>query len=157
MGAKSSAWTGAAGEGATAMGVSELAAGRSERYHSDSMVAKLGSLVERAARGLDVALAATSGASLTTWLERVREWNEHVDLTAARSPEELVDLMLADALVLSVEVPEGASVVDVGTGAGAPGLGLALLRPDLRLTLVEPLQKRASFRAPCSGRWGGRT
>jgi 16S rRNA (guanine527-N7)-methyltransferase len=36
-------------------------------------------------------------------------------------------------------------VVDVGTGAGAPGLALALLRPDLRATLVEPIGKRASF------------
>jgi 16S rRNA (guanine527-N7)-methyltransferase len=42
-------------------------------------------------------------------------------------------------------MPQGARVVDVGTGAGAPGLALALLRPDLRVTLAEPLGKRASF------------
>ena len=42
-------------------------------------------------------------------------------------------------------MPQGARVVDVGTGAGAPGLALALLRPDLRVTLVEPLGKRAAF------------
>jgi 16S rRNA (guanine527-N7)-methyltransferase len=109
------------------------------------MVAKLGSLVERAAQGLEVPLAGPSAGHLTAWLERLEEWNERIDLTAARSREELVDLMLADALVLSTELPEGATVVDVGTGAGAPGLGLALLRPDLKVTLVEPLQKRASF------------
>ncbi len=53
--------------------------------------------------------------------------------------------MLCDALVLAREVPQGARVVDVGTGAGAPGLGLALARPDLRVTLVEPLRKRVAF------------
>ncbi|HLK40149.1 MAG TPA: RsmG family class I SAM-dependent methyltransferase [Polyangiaceae bacterium] len=101
--------------------------------------------IERAASSLGVALdpAVTSAAGV--WLERLTEWNARTDLTAARSHDHLVDLMLADALVLSRVVPSGARVVDVGTGAGAPGLALALLRPDLRLTLVEPLRKRASF------------
>ncbi len=97
---------------------------------------------------LDVPLA--TRAPITTWLELLRDWNRRIDLTAARSDDELVDLMLADALVLarrepSLLLPEGAAVVDVGTGAGAPGLALALLRPDLRVTLVEPLAKRVSF------------
>jgi 16S rRNA (guanine527-N7)-methyltransferase len=68
-----------------------------------------------------------------------------VDLTAARGTDELVDLMVADALVLSARLPMGARVVDIGTGAGAPGLALALLRPDLDTTLVEPLGKRGAF------------
>jgi 16S rRNA (guanine527-N7)-methyltransferase len=109
------------------------------------MVAKLGALVEQAAGGLGIALEGRAGADLTRWLERLEEWNDRIDLTAARSREELVDLMLADALVLAAELPRDVGVVDVGTGAGAPGLALALLRPDLRLTLVEPLGKRASF------------
>jgi 16S rRNA (guanine527-N7)-methyltransferase len=109
------------------------------------MVAKLGSLVERAARILEVPLAGPAAGQLTTWLERLEEWNERIDLTAARSREELVDLMLADALKISAELAEGATVIDVGTGAGAPGLGIALVRPDLKVTLVEPLQKRGSF------------
>lgn len=86
---------------------------------------------------------------IRTWLDLLRQWNARIDLTAARTDEELFDLMLADAAVLARRepslLPRGARVVDVGTGAGAPGLALALMRPDLRVTLVEPLVKRVSF------------
>jgi 16S rRNA (guanine527-N7)-methyltransferase len=83
--------------------------------------------------------------ALTTWVALVASWNARIDLTAARSEDELCDLMLADAAVLAQHLPPDARVVDVGSGAGAPGLGLALLRPDLRVTLVEPLQRRVAF------------
>ena len=122
-----------------------LAARALERYHWRSVTAKLGSLARRAAaeRGLPLDPNAAQGVEI--WLDRLAEWNARIDLTAARSEEELVDLMLADALEIAPRMPQGARVVDVGSGAGAPGLALALLRPDLRMTLVEPLGKRASF------------
>jgi 16S rRNA (guanine527-N7)-methyltransferase len=84
-------------------------------------------------------------ASLSAWLDLLVQWNARIDLTAARTDDELVDLMVADALVLSPHLADRARVVDVGTGAGAPGLALALLRPDLAVTLVEPLAKRTAF------------
>jgi len=79
------------------------------------------------------------------------EWSRRMDLTAARDASELVDLYLADAVVLAAAEPRPDSSdlphrwVDVGTGGGAPGLTLALLRPDLDLTLVEPRAKRVAF------------
>lgn len=79
------------------------------------------------------------------WLSLLKEWNAKIDLTAARGDDELVDLMLADGALLSRHVAQGAYVVDVGTGAGAPGLGLFVFRPDLQGTLVEPMQKRVAF------------
>jgi 16S rRNA (guanine527-N7)-methyltransferase len=83
--------------------------------------------------------------AVQTWLDLLREWNERMDLTAARNDDELFDLMLADALALAPRVAQNARVVDVGCGAGAPGLALALVRPDLAVTLVEPLTKRIAF------------
>ncbi|MBX3230513.1 MAG: 16S rRNA (guanine(527)-N(7))-methyltransferase RsmG [Labilithrix sp.] len=83
--------------------------------------------------------------AIARWLDLVRTWNARIDLTAAKGDRELVDLMVADALVLATKIADGARVVDVGSGAGAPGFALALLRPDLKVTLVEPLAKRVSF------------
>jgi 16S rRNA (guanine527-N7)-methyltransferase len=109
------------------------------------MAAKLGSLGALAASALGTTADVAAAADIAVWLARLGEWNARMDLTAARTPEELVDLMLADAVVLAARIPPGCSLVDVGTGAGAPGLALALVRRDLRITLVEPLGKRASF------------
>jgi 16S rRNA (guanine527-N7)-methyltransferase len=85
------------------------------------------------------------GDAINAWLDALALWNAKMDLTAAKDASSLVWLMLADALMLARAIPPSVSVVDVGTGAGAPGLALALMRPDLRVTLVEPLGKRASF------------
>jgi len=112
------------------------------------MPAKTGTLgprIEQAAAAAGATLDARTLGDIATWLELLQQWNARIDLTAARTDDELVDLMLADALVLAPRLPADARVVDVGTGAGAPGLALALLRPDLRVTLVEPLGKRAAF------------
>jgi len=87
------------------------------------------------------------GSLLTHWATRVIEWNQRIDLTAARSSDELVDLLLADAaaVVSTAQPAREAEWVDVGAGAGAPGLGVALLAPALRVVLVEPKVKRVAF------------
>ena len=90
-------------------------------------------------------IEAAARAPLARWLELLAEWNQRIDLTAARTDAELGDLMLADAAMLAKHISPGARVVDVGAGAGAPGLALALMRPDLEMTLVEPIAKRTSF------------
>jgi 16S rRNA (guanine527-N7)-methyltransferase len=96
---------------------------------------------------------------VASWVEAVAAWNRQMDLTAARDDRELVDLMVADAALLAgaINHSPGADrhrVVDVGAGAGAPGLPLALLRTDLAVTLVEPKQKRAALLRMTLGRLG---
>ena len=95
--------------------------------------------------------------SLCRYLDLLVEWNQRFDLTAARSEDELVDLTLADALIIAAGAlgqaapPAGETWVDVGSGAGAPALPLALLLPELALTLVEPKSKRVAFLRTASG------
>ena len=84
--------------------------------------------------------------ALTIWLDALDDWNDKIDLTAAKDATALAWLMLADAMMLARALPKGPlEVVDVGTGAGAPGLALAILRPDAKIVLCEPLGKRAAF------------
>jgi 16S rRNA (guanine527-N7)-methyltransferase len=113
-------------------------------------------LISSVARGLGATLDERTVARITAWFDLIATWNAKVDLTAARTPAELADLMLADALVLARHEPQARSVVDVGSGAGAPGFALHCVRPDLALTLVEPLQKRVSFLRTIAGQLGER-
>lgn len=104
-----------------------------------------GWLPSRFGVGEEAAVPEAARAKLEAWLDQLAAWNRKMDLTAARDAAELADLMVADALVLARRIPDGARVVDVGTGAGAPGLALGILRADLPVTLAEPLLKRVSF------------
>jgi 16S rRNA (guanine527-N7)-methyltransferase len=88
---------------------------------------------------------AAAPAQIATWLSELCVWNRKLDLTAARSKEALTELMLRDAVELAKVIPHGARTVDVGAGAGGPGLALALMRPDLSVTLIDSLAKRTSF------------
>ena len=77
------------------------------------------------------------------------EWNEKMNLTAITDPEGIAVKHFLDSLLLlkAVELPEGASLIDVGTGAGFPGIPVAIARPDVKLTLLDSLNKRLVFLA----------
>ena len=66
-------------------------------------------------------------------------------LIGPREAPRLWERHLLNSAVLAEAVPEGSSVVDLGTGAGLPGVALAIARPDLEVTLVEPLLRRTTF------------
>lgn len=75
------------------------------------------------------------------------DYNTRTNLTRITDPCEVAVKHFADSLALLLEdvLPTGATVVDVGTGAGFPGIPLAIARPDLRVTLVDSLRKRIVF------------
>jgi len=92
-------------------------------------------------------LAASEAAALVAYAALVASWNHRVDLTGAKSAKDLAEVLLADALVLRDRsfIAQGASVLDVGTGVGAPIIPLLLLRPDVSALCVEPRRKRVAF------------
>ena len=75
------------------------------------------------------------------------EWNEKMNLTAITEPEEVLYKHFLDCLLFfkNVDVKQGAKIIDVGTGAGFPGLVLKIARPDIELTLMDGLNKRLTF------------
>ena len=79
----------------------------------------------------------------------LQEWNRRMNLTAITDDEGVAEKHFADSLLplTMVTLPAGASLVDVGSGAGFPGLPMALARPDLRVTFLDSLQKRLTFLA----------
>ena len=84
---------------------------------------------------------------LEIYLRLLLEWNTKMDLTAVEEEEDLLDKHFADSLtVLRTDlVKPGASLVDVGTGAGFPGMVLAMARPDLHVVLMDAQRKRLKF------------
>ena len=73
------------------------------------------------------------------------QWNQRVNLTAIRKAEEIVERHFGESLFLAAKLPEAKTLVDVGSGAGFPGLPLAVARPEITVTLVESIAKKAVF------------
>jgi 16S rRNA (guanine(527)-N(7))-methyltransferase RsmG len=92
-------------------------------------------------------------ATLDTYLSLVAAWNERTNLTAARTVEDRVRVLVADVWRATPTVRSG-SLIDVGSGNGSPGLVLALLRPDLMVTLLEPRNRRWAFLREAARRLG---
>ena len=72
------------------------------------------------------------------------EWNEKINLTAITEPEEIAIKHFLDCLTVfsKVDIKENAKIIDVGTGAGFPGIVMLIARPDLHMTLMDSLNKR---------------
>lgn len=85
--------------------------------------------------------------SFQTYAELLLEWNKKMNLTAITEPTQIVNRHFLDSLLLLHYVPikDGASIIDVGTGAGFPGVPLKIAREDMKLTLLDSLNKRLLF------------
>lgn len=96
---------------------------------------------------LGIELDDTAKERLIKYADLLTKWNEKINLTAITDPEGIVVKHFLDCALLltAVKLPEKARVVDVGTGAGFPGMVLKILRPDIEITLMDGLNKRLVF------------
>lgn len=78
------------------------------------------------------------------YLLRIEKWNRIHNLTAIRNPQDMLYQHVMDSLSVLSHI-RGPQIIDIGSGAGLPGIPIALARPDWRVTLVESNQKKASF------------
>jgi 16S rRNA (guanine527-N7)-methyltransferase len=91
-------------------------------------------------------IPATLPPQLSTYLDLLLKWNARTNLTAIRDPEKIVRRHFGESLFAAQHLNPGTtSLLDFGSGAGFPGLPIALLRPDIHVTLAESQNKKASF------------
>ncbi|MCD6726333.1 MAG: 16S rRNA (guanine(527)-N(7))-methyltransferase RsmG, partial [Solirubrobacteraceae bacterium] len=93
---------------------------------------------------LGLGLPEGAEAKLLAYLALLDKWNRVYNLTAVRDPARMVSHHLLDSLAV-VPYFEGASVLDVGSGGGLPGIPLAIARPELQVTLIDSIAKKTAF------------
>jgi 16S rRNA (guanine527-N7)-methyltransferase len=104
-----------------------------------------GTLLESGLAELDLRISAAARSSLLELAELLASWSQRINLTAHRTPAAIVARLILDAAALCQVLPRAARVVDLGSGAGFPGLPLALLRPELHVLLIEARERRHHF------------
>lgn len=90
-------------------------------------------------------LGADQIAKVITYLDLLLRWNAKINLTAIRQPEECVTRNFGESLYLAVKTDLVGSLLDIGSGAGFPGLALKITFPGISVTLLEPTAKKRAF------------
>lgn len=103
----------------------------------------VGRLAERLA-GAGLTVDTATADSLARYLREIRRWNRVHNLTAITDPESMIRRHVIESLALR-QFLAGKRVADVGSGAGVPGIPLAVAEPDRHFTLIESRGKRAAF------------
>ncbi len=95
---------------------------------------------------LGIELTAAQTAAFQAYAQQLAEWNARFNLTAIKEPRDVEIKHFLDSLTVLKTLPAGPlRLIDVGTGAGFPGLPLKIMRPELRVTLVEATGKKVKF------------
>ena len=79
------------------------------------------------------------------YMKLLIDWNEKINLTAITEPEEIITKHFIDSLTILKYIKNDYKIVDVGTGAGFPGIPLCIMNPTIKMTLVDSLNKRLIF------------
>lgn len=79
------------------------------------------------------------------YYELLLEWNEKINLTAITEQSEVIEKHFLDSILPSSAFENASKVIDIGSGAGFPGIPLKIIRPDLDITLLDSLNKRINF------------
>jgi 16S rRNA (guanine527-N7)-methyltransferase len=96
------------------------------------------------ARAMGLVLSGETAARLQRLLDELERWNRTYNLTALATREDMVTHHLLDSLAVRAELI-GTSIADVGTGAGFPGLPLAITTPERHFTLIDSVNKKVRF------------
>lgn len=117
---------------------------------------KIGAVLIAYAGRYEITVTPEQAERFQSYMELLLEWNTKINLTAITEPDEIAAKHFLDCILLLkfCDVPSGAKFIDVGTGAGFPGVVMKIMRPDLRLTLLDSLNKRLLVLSDILGRLG---
>ena len=79
------------------------------------------------------------------YLKELKEWNQKINLTSLKTDEAIITTHFIDSLTLIPHLPSSASILDLGSGAGFPGIPLKIAAPAHNITLLEATRKKANF------------
>jgi 16S rRNA (guanine527-N7)-methyltransferase len=101
----------------------------------------------RSVKDLGLIIGETHADQFMRYLTHLIAWNKSINLTTIIDPEKIIIKHFVDSLagLVATDFPNNGMVLDVGSGGGFPGIPLKIVRSDMRLTLVEPTQKKCSF------------
>ena len=102
-------------------------------------------LLKDGALKLNIPLSDKKSGQFMIYMDMLLETNKSLNLTAITEPEEVITKHFLDSITVCDLIPENASVIDVGSGAGFPGLPVKIAREDISLTLLDSLNKRLAF------------
>jgi 16S rRNA (guanine527-N7)-methyltransferase len=98
-------------------------------------------------RELGLTIGDSQTEQFMRYLAHLIEWNKTINLTAIIDPKEIIIKHFVDSLAafVATNFPQNGLVLDVGSGGGFPGIPLKIMKSDMRLVLIEPVQKKCSF------------
>ena len=102
-------------------------------------------ILKAQANKIDIKLKENELEKFYSYMKSLIEWNKKINLTAITEPEDIIRKHFIDSLTINKYIDENMKVIDVGTGAGFPGVPLKILRDDLDITLLDSLNKRLIF------------
>ncbi len=102
-------------------------------------------VLARGLLGLEIKMPEEGVQRLVAYTDELLKWNAKVSLTAITDPIEVVDKHLLDSLTVMPELKDAVHLLDLGAGAGFPGIPLAVALPSLRVTLVDAVSKKVAF------------
>ncbi len=97
------------------------------------------------AKQIDIILEEEQIKQFYEYMNVLLEWNEKINLTAIIEPKEIILKHFIDSLTIQKYIQEGQKVIDVGTGAGFPGIPLSIIKQNTEITLLDSLNKRITF------------
>lgn len=102
-------------------------------------------LLTEGTKVLGIQLSDETNSRLITYIEELLRWSPKIDLISQTDPAEIIRKHLLDSLAVAPCIPEGAAVLDLGSGAGLPGVPLAILLTQASISLLEARRRRVSF------------